>query len=112
MRRLLLTAVAALALGAPTAKAGRWWILDTASEVCMPASHAVSITGNRHFASPFALAGEMRQEGRLNAPIGQNRFSSGSMYFVQYDGVATPYFTAEGACEEYLHWARANGYLP
>ena len=112
MKKLLLTAVAALALGAPTAKAGTWWILNTASESCVPSSYAVGVTGNRHFASPFALAAEMRQEGRLNALTDQTRFPSGSMYFVHYDGVATPYFTAKGACEEYLGWARAHAWLP
>jgi hypothetical protein len=67
MKKVLLTAAAALALGVPTAKAGTWWILDSASGACIPASRAVNATGNSAFTSPFTLAAEMRKEGRLNA---------------------------------------------
>jgi hypothetical protein len=112
MRRVLLAVAAALALGAPTAKAGTWWILDSRDGACTPASYAVSTTGNSAFASPFTLAAEMREKGRLNAPTDQKRLSSGSGYGVHYDGVITAYFTAKGACEEFLGWARGHGELP
>jgi hypothetical protein len=70
MQKVLLTAVAALALGVPTAKAGMWWILDSADGACVPATRAVNVTRNSSFASPFTLAAEMRRQGRLNAADG------------------------------------------
>jgi hypothetical protein len=102
MQKVLLTAVAALALGVPTAKAGTWWILDSADGACVPATRAVNVTRNSSFASPFTLAAEMRRQGRLNALTDQKRTAYGSAYGVHYDGVVTPYFTAKGACEEFL----------
>jgi hypothetical protein len=112
MKRYLLAAVAALAIGAPTAKAGTWWILDSQSGTCVPASQAVHATHDPAFASPFSLAAEMREAGRLNSPIDQKRTASGSAYAVFYDGVTTAYFTAKGGCEAFLSWARGHGDLP
>jgi hypothetical protein len=112
MKKYLLAAVAALALGAPTAKAGTWWILNSRDGACVPASWAVNTTRDRAFASPFALAAAMRSEGRLNAPTDQKRIGSGSGYGVHYDGVLTVYFTAKSGCEDFLAYARAHGDLP
>ena len=115
MKKYLLTVVAGIALASQantSAKAATWWILDTQSGSCVPSSHAVNATHDPAFASPFALAAEMRQQGRLEHPIDQKRTASGSAYAVFYDGVTTAYFTAKGRCEEFLSFARAHGDLP
>ena len=115
MKKYLLAVVAGIALASQantSAKAGTWWILDSQSGSCVPTSHAVHATRDPAFASPFALAAEMRQQGRLNRPIDQKRTASGSAYAVFYDGVTTAYFTAKGGCEEFLSSARAQGDLP
>jgi hypothetical protein len=101
MKKYLLAAVAALALGVPTAKAGAWWMLDSQVGRCVPTS-----------SSPFVLADEMRREGRLNALTDQKRTPSGSVYGVHYDGMVTPYFTDKHGCESFLAWARGRGDLP
>jgi hypothetical protein len=110
MKKYLLAAVAALVIGAPTAKAGTWWVLDSNAVTCVPA--AAYASRDPAFASPFALAAEMRQAGRLNSPIEQKRTGSGSAYAVYYDGMATPYFTSKGGCKAFLSWARGHGDLP
>ena len=108
MRRVvLIAALGLLGLGAPTAKAGTWWVLNSTSGACL---HATAY--GPAFASPFALAAEMRQAGRLNAPVEQKRTTSGSVYAVTYDGMVTTYFTGKAGCEEFLAWARKRGDLP
>jgi hypothetical protein len=53
MRKYLLAAVAALAIGASTAKAGTWWVLDSNTVTCVPA--AAYANHDPAFASPFAI---------------------------------------------------------
>jgi len=104
MKKLLLTAVAALAFGAPVAKAGTWWIYDSAIGACVPAPAA--------YPSPFALAAEMRREGRLDALTDRKWTPYGTAYGVHYDGVVSPYFVAKDGCEYFLTLARNRGELP
>ena len=103
---------AVFALLAAPAFAATWWILDSRSGSCVPSGHAVDATGDSAFASPFTLAEEMRQRGRLEHLIDQKRTASGSAYAVFYDGVTTAYFTTKGGCQEFLSSARAHGDLP
>ena len=65
-----------------------------------------------NFVSPFTLAAEMRDKGRLNHPIDQKRSADGSAYAVFYDGVVTPYFTNRAVCEDFLRSSRSSGDLP
>jgi hypothetical protein len=104
MKKLLLTAVAAMALGASTAKAGTWWIYDSRIGACVAAPAA--------YPSPLALAAEMRQEGRLDALTDQKWTPYGTAYGVHYDGVVAPYFVAKDGCEYFLTSPRAFGRLP
>lgn len=94
------------------AKAATWWILDSRSGACVPSSHAVNETRDPAFGSPFALAAEIREKGRMDNPIDQKRTTYGSAYAVFYDGVTTAYFTSKGGCEEFLSSARVHGDLP
>jgi hypothetical protein len=104
MKKQLLAAVAALALGVPIANAGTWWRLDGASGECVPATYP--------YASPFVLTAEMRREGRLDAPTDEKRTPFGSAYGVHYDGQVTPYFVAKDGCEYLRTLARNAGKLP
>jgi hypothetical protein len=111
MKTYLLAAIAALAShGMSTAKAGTWWVLDSNTVTCVPAT--VYASHDPAFASPFALAAKMRREGRLNRSIDQVRNGSGSTYGVYYDGMVTAYFVAKRGCELFISRARAGGDLP
>jgi hypothetical protein len=111
MRKLLLSAVALAGLS-QSAEAGTWWILNSRDGACMPAINAARTTRDIAMASPFALAAEMRSQGRLNAPIDQKRIGGGSGYVVFYDGVSTAFFTSRPACGSFLGWMQARGDLP
>jgi hypothetical protein len=112
MKKYLLAAVAALAIGAPAAKAGTWWTLNSQSSTCIPASQAAYASRDPAMASPFMLAEEMRRQGQLNRSIDFRRAGSNTAYGVYYDGGVTPYFVTKTGCEGFVSRARAGGDLP
>ena len=111
MKKLLLAAVAALALGG-TANAAMWWTLDSQDGACVLAANAARATGDPSFASPFNLAAEMRAQGRMNGQIQLKRTSHGSAYAVPYDGVMSVYFVSKAGCRDFLAFAQDSGDLP
>jgi hypothetical protein len=111
MKKYLWAAVAVVALGG-VANAATWWTLDSRAGSCVPATYAARMTHDPYFASPFALAAEMRATGRSNGPTEQKRTSYGSAYAVPYDGVMTVYFTNQAGCRDFLGFAQTNGDLP
>jgi hypothetical protein len=106
MKKYLLAAVAALAIGAPTAKAGTWWTFGSQLNGCVPAA-----TYYPAYADPFMLAAAMSQAGRLDRPIDSKRTAFGTVYAV-FRSIMSLYFFNESGCEGYLSWARSNGELP
>jgi hypothetical protein len=110
MRKLLLATVVAMA--APAAQAGTWWVLDSNSVTCVTGSEAARISRDPAMASPFTLADEMRRLGRLNAPIDFRRAGSQTAYGVKYDGLVSAYFVTRNGCQNFINRARAGGDLP
>jgi hypothetical protein len=72
MKKYLLAAVAALALGG-AANAETWWTLSNSDGACAPATSTFHATRDSYFANPFTPAAEMRAQGRSNGPIQMKR---------------------------------------
>jgi hypothetical protein len=111
MKKYLLAAVAALALGG-AANAETWWTLSNSDGACAPATSTFHATRDSYFANPFTLAAEMRAQGRSNGPIQMKRTVHGTAYAVPYDGMISMYFVSKAGCRDFLAFAQGIGDLP
>ena len=107
MKKYLLAAVAALALGG-AANAETWWTLSNSDGACAPATSTFHATRDSYFANPFTLAAEMRAQGRSNGPIQMKRTVHGTAYAVPYDGMISMYFVSKTGCRDFLAFAQGQ----